>query len=185
MHARPAPQTGFTLIELLTAVVILAALCAFALPAFAGLFDAGASRSARHALAVAIGEARAAAITQGRFVSLCPSRDLQTCSGDGLWHHGWISFTDLDHDGTRNAGEPIVGVTQAQHRGVAIRSTSGRPHIRYMPSGMATGTNLTLTICDRRGASHAVTLVLNNAGRLRRGTPTPDQAASACAAVGT
>ena len=39
------------------------------------------------------------------------------------------------------------------------------------PTGGNAGSNVTFTLCDRRGEAAAVTLVLANTGRLRAGTP--------------
>ena len=43
----------------------------------------------------------------------------------------------------------------------------------------APGSNVTFTVCDARGADKATSLVINNAGRVRSGKPTP-AAAAAC-----
>ena len=42
------------------------------------------------------------------------------------------------------------------------------------------GSNVTFTLCDGRGASHARTLVLSNAGRLRHGVPSAAGIAATC-----
>ncbi len=184
MPRMPTLQAGFTLVEMLTVVAILAILAGVALPALGDLSADAGSRSARHALATAINQARSAAVSRGHSVSICPSRDQQSCSTDSRWHHGWLVFEDPNRDGIRGGDEAVIALSPSQPQGLAIMGTGGRPHIRYMPDGSASGTNLTLTVCDRRGEAHAVTLVLSNAGRLRRGAPTPDQAAAACSAVG-
>jgi type IV fimbrial biogenesis protein FimT len=73
----------------------------------------------------------------------------------------------------------VLEAAQALPEGVAILSTAGRTRINYQPDGSSPGTNITLTVCDSRGADRATALIINNAGRVRSGTPTA-AAAAAC-----
>ena len=61
-------------------------------------------------------------------------------------------------------------------------STAGRTRVHYRPDGTSAGSNVTLTVCDRRGRDEATALVINNAGRVRSGKPT-ESAALACEKV--
>ncbi len=175
---------GVTLIELLIVISIIAVLTTMAMPALGNLNQSVSSRSSRSALSVSINQARITAAMQGRQVVVCPSSNQNDCEHNLRWQQGWISFIDNNKNGEHDANEDIIGVTQAQPSGVAIVSTSGRHRIRYQADGTSDGSNLTLTICDRRGVNSARTLVVSNSGRLRSGAPTPAQAAAACAAVG-
>lgn len=183
MHMHAKRIAGVTLIELLIVISIIAVLTTMAMPALDGLKQSVASRSARSALSVSINQARIKAAMQGRQVVVCPSLNQNNCEHNLRWQNGWISFVDGNKNGEHDADEDIIGVTQAQPSGVVILSTSGRHRIRYQGDGTSDGSNLTLTVCDRRGVTSARTLVISNSGRLRSGTATPAQAA-ACAAVG-
>ena len=176
---------GFTLIELLMGLAILAVLAALAAPAYGNLIGRTRSQTARSELDVAMNQARLGAVSRGAHAIACPSGDGQNCSRTTQWHHGWLVFADLDHDGAHSADEPVLSVARAQAAGVAILSTRGRTRVDYQPDGSAGGTNLTLTICDRAtGATRASTLVINQSGRIRRGTPTPEGAAACMRAAG-
>jgi len=181
----PRHPLGITLIELVIVLSIIAILASLALPAFSHVGQALAARSARSALTVAISQARIAAVMRGVPVVACPSADQSSCSRNLRWDAGWLVFDDRNRNGQMDPDETIITLAQPQPRGVAILASSGRHRIRYQPDGTSDGSNLTLTFCDRRGAGSATTLVLNNSGRLRSGTPTAAQAAAACAAVGT
>ena len=185
MHSLNKAESGITLIELLIVIAIVCVLSSIALPAFGSLVQSGHARSARSALTVSISQARSSAVMRRQYVAVCPSADQIRCDRSLKWHHGWLVFVDADNNGERDTDEDIVGASQALDAGIAIVSTRGRYRIRYQADGSSDGSNLTLTVCDRRGAASASTLVMNNSGRLRSGKPSAAQAAAACAAIGT
>lgn len=182
MHPPASRCTGVTLIELMIVLAIIAVLSTMAAPSFSDLKQAMASRSAGGALSTSINQARISAVMHGQHVVLCPSTDLVACDRTLRWQHGWLAFVDGDADDEHDATEAVLSVNQTLEAGVAVLGSNGRYRIRFQPDGTAGGSNITLTICDRRGAAAARTLVISNSGRLRGGVPTASQAA-ACAAI--
>ncbi len=176
---------GFTLIEALISIAILATLLTIGAPTWNGLFGRSQVGVARNALHAALSEARIAAVSRGMPVVVCPSFDQSSCTRSTQWQIGWIAFVDADHDMERGDDEPVLVVGQAGASGVTVLGSSGRPRIRFQPDGSASGTNLSLTVCERAsGAQAASQLVLSNAGRARTGAPTPAQAAACLAVAG-
>ncbi len=183
MRNQPSKSNrGFTLVEMIFTTAIVSILSAISLPALGGLVHGSQASSARNALATALNLARSSAVTRQNQVAICPSRDQVHCDNSIWWQHGWIVFQDLDHNGTRGDREPVLAAGQTQ-AGMAVASTTGRKHVTYRGDGSAPGTNVTFTFCDRRGATQAASLVINNAGRIRQGKPTPAQAAAACSGL--
>ncbi len=183
MHRQLARrQNGVTLVELIFTVAIAATLMSISLPALGNLLDSAKSRGARGLLTASLGVARSNAASRHRDVVVCPSSDHAQCDDSIWWQRGWIVYEDANRNRKRDAGETLIEVVDAQP-GAAIASSAGRKYIAYREDGSATGTNLTYTICDRRGATQATTLVVNNAGRVRQGTPTAAQSAAACAGL--
>lgn len=178
-------QHGVSLVELLFVLAILAILAGVALPATGGLVADARHRNARSALTVALNQARSRAIHAYTHVVACPSSDGLNCSGQTSWHHGWLVFEDSNRNGQLDDDETVLVQQQAQGAGQVIVSNIGRTRIRYRPDGSASGTNATFTFCDRRGAEDASSVVINNAGRIRKGRPTQQGAATACALAAT
>ncbi|MEZ5491486.1 MAG: GspH/FimT family protein [Gammaproteobacteria bacterium] len=80
------------------------------------------------------------------------------------WHDGWISFEDLDGDGTRDVGEELID----QHSGLddtsVVTSVSYDDFLTCLPSGgVSTGGSFTLCVGD----SSARQIVVNVTGRPR------------------
>ncbi len=170
-------ERGFTLIELMMTLAVFAILTACAMPAFGNLISSTGARAAQENLVTALNTARILAASRTQHVVVCPSADGQYCGHTTEWQHGWLIFVDADHDDVRDLGEELLAAGQQQPDGIAIVSTAGRTHVDYRPDGSATGSNVTFTVCDRRGAAEARALVINNAGRVRAGEPTPTAAA--------
>jgi type IV fimbrial biogenesis protein FimT len=176
---------GFTLVELMMALAIVAVLATVALPAFGNLLGRTRQQVAMADLQASLNQARSSAVSRGMHVIACPSIDQLNCLHTTQWHHGWLLFADLDHDGRRSDDEPVIGTSQPRQEGIGILGTTGRPRIDYQSDGSAGGTNITLTVCDRNaGAARARTLVVSASGRIRLGQPTPAAAAACIAGAG-
>ena len=178
-HVLHRNQGGLSLIELVMVVVVLSVALGMGLPSFDALVADQRMHTARSALTLAFARARSEAVARAGDVVVCPAAGDGGCTGTTAWEAGWTSFHDRNGNGVRDAGEPQLGQGRGP-AGVAIASTGGRRAVRYRHDGSSDGSNLTLTFCDRRGASRATALALNNAGRVRRVAVDPAHATATC-----
>lgn len=167
---------GFTLVELLAALALLAILAGMAAPSLREL-------AARHRLATAANQfvasfqqARMHALANQLPTELCPAVQEHACSGGLDWSAGWLAWQDDDRNRRLDPGEPVLARVDPLPAGLTARSSVGRPQLRYRPDGSASGSNLTVTLCDHRLPGQGRAVVVNNGGRPRTG-PAP---AGAC-----
>jgi type IV fimbrial biogenesis protein FimT len=172
--------TGLTLIELIVSLAIIAVLFGIALPSFGDYIEASRASAAKSALLASLTRAASRAAISGEHAVLCPTDDGATCTGAPDWTGGWIAFLDTNNDRVRDAGESLILHELALAGKVRLRSTVGRTRIVFQPNGGNAGSNVTFTLCDGRGPKRAETLVLNNVGRMRIGTPTAKAIAETC-----
>lgn len=172
---------GITLIELLVALTAIAVIAAIALPAWSRASAAASSLDARTSLVTAVlGSVRNAGLRGGEIV-MCPSANGATCLDSHDWSPGWIVFDDVDGDRTLSPNEQRLLREPALNDGVRVLSTTGRRRLVFQPGGGNAGSNVTFTVCDRRGASYATTLVLANTGHIRQAAASSRQAAACLA----
>lgn len=171
---------GFTLLEALVALGLAAVLLAVAVPAMSHAVSAAHAGHARSLIATTLMDAMRHATVGGAEVVTCPSLDGMTCTGAPDWSVGWMSFADIDGSRERGPHEPLVRRDAPLEGGVKLRSTRGRTRLVFRPGGSTAGSNVTFTLCDRRGPGKAITLVMANTGHLRSGRPS-SAAAQQCA----
>ncbi|WP_235318688.1 GspH/FimT family pseudopilin [Lysobacter sp. A03] len=158
---------GLTLLELLVAIAVMGVLLGVGVPSFKNLQRRMAADTTFHLITGALATARATAVTRGVPVSVCPSADGQRCDHHVFWEHGWIVFEDGGR-GTQPASERAVLQRFGSLKGgITLRSTVGRTMLRFQPSGMSSGSNISLRLCSGSDDTHLGSVVVNNAGRAR------------------
>lgn len=177
-------QRGFTLLEVVMAMAAAGICLGIAVPAYQGATAAVHAGAAKAALGGTLLSAMTHSTITGVHVVVCASIDGSDCSGGTDWSRGWVAFADLDGNRSRGANETLLRRENALQAGVHLRSTAGRTRIVLQPQGgAAAGSNVTFTLCDRRGPAKATTLVLANNGRLRQDKASA-ASAQACLAPG-
>ena len=156
---------GYSLYELIMTLALAALILPLGLPSFGSILAGSRLRAEANALFDNIYLARKESVVRRRAVTLCPSRDGQSCEPETDWSGGWIRFVNTDRDDppVRDPGEavlhhhqvdPAVRIT-ANRRGFTLRSTELR------------ATNGTLVVCDRAGRAAPRAVVVSYTGRPR------------------
>ena len=159
-----ASRTGFSFIQLLTAIALLAILVAVALPGLRNAINLVRAEQMKTHLLAAFASARATAISRQQDVTICASSDGFGCGQD--WGVGWLIFLDPDRTGEPSGPEAILRHHAGRRQGhLQVRSSSGRPALRYASNGRSFGTNLTISLCVG-GMLHSE-IIVNNSGRVR------------------
>jgi type IV fimbrial biogenesis protein FimT len=174
---------GFTLIEALTCLAVASVLACIAGPACADFVSRSHAAAARATLLASITQAVRHSALTGSEVVLCPGAAARGCIATSDWSGGWIAYADIDGNRERGNWETLVDAALPLAGGVHLFTSTGRKRLVFQPLGGNAGSNATFTLCDRRGATRAISLVLSNGGRLRAGRPTA-AAARRCAAGG-
>ncbi|MCE7031778.1 Tfp pilus assembly protein FimT/FimU [Lysobacter sp. GX 14042] len=166
MAGHKGRMTGLTLVELMVAMAVLVVMLTIAVPSFQGMLERTRAATANHQLTASLMMARAAAVTRRQPVTVCPSADGEECRRDLVWEDGWIIFADPDKLGSPADADAVIQRFQALGGGLLVRSSRGRPLIRYQPNGRASGSNLSLRVCHSDQQLLAK-VVVNNVGRAR------------------
>ena len=107
-------QTGFTLAELLTVIAIVGILMGIGVPSYRYVTNSYRMSAEVNGLLGDVQFARGEAIKEGLPVTLCVSRDAQTCdAGSTTFQEGWIVFSDTNGNATVDPGETVLRVQNA------------------------------------------------------------------------
>jgi type IV fimbrial biogenesis protein FimT len=149
----PAPRyasRGVTLVEILVVMGIVAMLMAIGIPSYKYVTNANRISAEINGLLGDLQFARSEAIKEGRSVTVCVSSDQATCLGatTTTWQSGWIVFSDLNGNGTVDAGDLLLRA-QATFKGTdSLSANNSVGVITFNREGFATsianGTLITL-----------------------------------------
>lgn len=168
MHRR-----GFTIIELLVTLAIAALLGYLAAPPFTDLIQRMETTSRVNAIIGLVRFARQAAVTQRRWVALCPAVG-EACRDGGDWSRGIMVFADLNRDGSRQASEPVLAYQSELDPGERLlwRAFRNRNYLQFRTEGYTNWQNGSFLYCPASGdARYGKVVIINIQGRA---TPSVD-----------
>jgi len=161
----PPGQRGITLLEMVTVMGIVAVLMAIGLPTYKYVTNANRVAAEVNGLLGDMQFARAEAIKEGSTVTVCVSSDGATCSpGATTWQNGWIVFSDVNADGTVDAGDQILRVQSAFAGNDTFIASNNASYVTFNREGFASSADVangTLITLHATPASNSSTRCLN------------------------
>jgi type IV fimbrial biogenesis protein FimT len=172
-HSFARHPRGITLLELITTVAVAGVSLAIVVPSWTAFTQRSQLTAAANQVLTHLRYARSEAVHRRQPVSLCPSDDGNSCSGDPFgWHRGYIVFTDHDGDRKRTPNEPLLRVQDRLAPDLRLHTSVGRPAIRFRADGAAWSTNATFRLCaGDAGDNRAVVLYGSGRARVDRKLP--------------
>ncbi|MFC3152189.1 GspH/FimT family pseudopilin [Litoribrevibacter euphylliae] len=160
--------SGFSLIELTVVIAIMAITAYLAMPSFYQWKHKHNVETAVSTLMDAINFTRYTAIETNSTITLCPTKDHQTCSND--WQGALMIFKDFDKNRQLDTDEELIRLETLNLQGY-IKSESWFGSHRYLqmtPGGLTNNQNGRYTICPKNGDSHlARQIIINRRGKAR------------------
>ena len=163
--ARPARRhasRGVTLVEMLVVMGIVGILMAIGIPSYKYVTNANRISAEINGLLGDLQFARSEAIKEGRSVTVCVSSDQATCLGatTTTWHSGWIVYSDMNANGTVDAGEVLR--SQKTFTGTdTFNANNSIGAITFNREGFASVTNGTLITMHASPAAQGSTRCLS------------------------
>ena len=119
-------QTGFTLIELMVAVAIMGILLAVAVPSFESMVNTNKLVGAANEMVASIQTARMESLRRNRRAIVClsatPDSASPSCSSANPT--GWITFLDVDANGSFNGNDVLLRSSLLKQRVVVLASSN-------------------------------------------------------------
>ena len=159
-------RRGFTLIEVIVTLAVASILILVAIPNFAKTYDFFRADSNVSKVKSFLMTARNQAISYGVRITVCPLEGSQ-CGTD--WSAGMSMFVDSGSSNTLDGDDQVLQIIQAFDESDTVQYS--RTAIRFLPTGLASGTNGTFKYCpSSKDSKESVGLVVNNDGRIRDST---------------
>lgn len=154
---------GFSLIELITTLAVSAILLAIGAPSLADFYVRYRADSSIRVIQQTLWFARNQAISLNRKVTVC-ALVAEKC--DANWQAGLTVFIDINGNNQLDSSDKKLTTTNAFHSKDTVKYN--RAVIRFLPDGLASGTNGTLKYCPSSPTSpYSQAIIINQAGRAR------------------
>jgi type IV fimbrial biogenesis protein FimT len=177
----PRLERAFSLYDALVALTVVSTVTTIAVPSFQHLISSQRMSGAINSLVTALSLTRSEAIKRSERAVLCPSSDGRACRNNTVWEEGYLLYIDRNGNHEFDIDETAVRMFGATP-GLHIRSAH-RDHVTYQPNGMASGSTITITLCDKHGRSVPRAVIVSNSGRPRTSTRDASGGAISCPAA--
>lgn len=180
-HHLPRHARAFSLYDALVTLTVVSTVTTIAVPSFLQLISSQRMSGAVNSLVTALNLTRSETIKRGERAVLCPSSDGRTCRNNTVWEEGYLLYIDRNGNHEFDTDETAVRMFDATE-GLQIRSVH-RNQVTYLPNGMASGSTITITFCDKHGRGTPRAVIVANSGRPRTSTRNASGGAISCPAA--
>ncbi len=161
---RHNPSAGLTLIELMTVICILSILC-LSMPPISALITKQRLASSQNELRLLISNARAASLSYGKRITLCPLDQGGSCTS--AWTGVLSVFTDGNGNRRQDPGETLLYVMQPNPSiTVTWRGMKPANSLHFSAQGVTFVSNGTFSICSKNH-DETFRLIVSRQGRTR------------------
>jgi type IV fimbrial biogenesis protein FimT len=175
---------GYTFIEFFIVIVFITILLGLAIPAYHKLVLHNRVIAQINQLTTAINLARSEAIKRHSTVTLCKTKDAQTCGGE--WRDGWLVFVDKKAEGKVNPGDLILRVYGALPVGDQLNwqaTLHKESYLQFIADGSTRGQAGSFVYCPSasdRNLPHPYVITISLTGRVRLTHPDITEAPMIC-----
>ena len=160
-RAGAANSIGLSLVELTLVLAIVMLVSFTAYPNLAKQYREMKFKLDVEQLYSHLKHARTQALSQMRYVVICPSLDLNQCDTD--WTAQIMMFIDLNRNTSRDPQETLLSVVSANPS-----LSVNRALLQFAPSFLSANSAATLTFCVRAGQRvRGAAIVISTMGRIR------------------
>ena len=161
--ARRHAGRGVTLVEILVVMGIVGILMAIGIPSYKYVTNANRISAEINGLLGDLQFARSEAIKEGQTVTVCISNDQSTCmaANTTTWDQGWIVYSDLNGNGTIDAGEILRAQKTFTGTDTFTANNTTTAAISFNREGFASVTNGTLITLHASPAAQGSTRCLS------------------------
>lgn len=169
MIVKRVKTNGFTIVELLIVMAIAVILITIGMPSFQNMVKDKRMATTVDTLLTDLEIAKSEAMTRNHAVIVCrhngQTATPTTCNNTAEWKDGWVIFVDTNADNKVDADE-LLRVTNALGAGVKLSYSNAI--ITFNARGFADASAGTMKLCDDRGYSEGVQLIISNSGFVQR-----------------
>ena len=161
-------QSAYTMFEIMLGLAIVSILAAISIPGLSLVIANHHERMLQSQLLDAIQMARQEADIRGLPVSLCKSRDGESCHG--AWSDGLLVFMDEQNDGVVHDKQQLLSFTQlnTHHGTLSWRAYPYyRHHLRFMPAKQLSADNGMFWYCKGTNTAPAFAVTISRLGMIR------------------
>jgi type IV fimbrial biogenesis protein FimT len=161
---------GVTLVELIVALAVAAILMAIALPSFQDTLRSNRLAGSTNQFMASVALARSEAIRNTRGAGVCATATGAACQSGTDWTAGWMAWSDINSNGTFDAGTDTVLRFMQGNPKVGVTGPAAANAVRFDARGRIVGGEQNVILQPDSCGSRPLrrTIVIGATGQVRK-----------------